>query len=82
MLYERKVAPTASYWAGTWGLREAELRKLNVFEMGCLMSMCGMTFWNRVRNEEVRRRAHIEKQLSDSLDQKCVEMVWRCRKKG
>ena len=31
--------------------------------------MCGLTLWNMVRNEEVRRRVHIEKQLSDRVDQ-------------
>ena len=39
------------------GLREAERRKLDVFERGCLRSMCGLTLWNRVRDEEVRRRS-------------------------
>ena len=28
-----------------------------------------MTLWNRVRNEEVRRRVHVEKQLSERVDQ-------------
>ena len=53
------------------GLREAEMRKLDVFEMRCLRSMCGLTLWNRVRNEEVRRRAQVEGQLSCRVDQ-CV----------
>ena len=69
MLYEGIVVPTALYGAETWGLREAERRKLNVFEMGCLRSMCGVTLWDRVRNEEVRRRVHVERQLSDRVDQ-------------
>ena len=47
--------PTALYGAETQGLREAERMKLDVFEMGCLGSMYGMTLWNRVRNKEVRR---------------------------
>ena len=69
MLYEGIVVPTALYGAETWGLREAERRKLNVLEMGCLRSMCGLTLWNRVRNEEVRRRVQVEKQLSERVDQ-------------
>ena len=35
------------------------------------MSMCGLTLWNRVKNEEVRRRAQVAKQLSGRVDQ-CV----------
>ena len=43
LLYEGIVVPTALYGAEAWGLREAERRKLDVFEMGCLRSMCGLT---------------------------------------
>ena len=39
--------------------------------MGCLRSICGLTLWNRVRNEEVRRRAQVERQLSGRVDH-CV----------
>ena len=42
--------------------------------MGCLRSMYRLTLWNRVRNEEVRRRAQVEGQLSGRVDQ-CV-MRW------
>ena len=69
MLYEGIVVPTALYGSETWGLKEVERKKLNVFEMGCLRSMCGVTLWDRVRNEEVRRRVHVERELSDRVDQ-------------
>ena len=46
MLYEGVVVLTEMYGAGTWGLREAERRKLDAFEMGCLRSMCALTLWN------------------------------------
>ena len=55
--------------AETWGLREAERKKLDVFDMGCLRIICGLTLWNRVRIEEVRRRAQVERQLSGRVDQ-------------
>ena len=35
----------------------AEERKLNVLEMKCLRSLVGESRMDRVRNEEVRRRA-------------------------
>ena len=69
MLYEGIVVPTAMYGAEVWGLKEAERRKLDVFEMRCLRSMCGLTLWDRVRNEEVRRRAQVERPLSERVDQ-------------
>ena len=40
----------ALYGAETWGLREEEMRKLDVSEIGCLRSTCGPMLWNRVRN--------------------------------
>ena len=43
MLYEEVVVPMALYGAEMWGLREAERRKSDVFEMECLRCMCGLT---------------------------------------
>ena len=39
MSHEEIVVPTALYVTETWSLREAERRKLNIFEMRCLRSM-------------------------------------------
>ena len=62
-LYEGVIVPTALYEADVWGMRSAERRKVNVFEMKCLRSLVGVSRMDRVRNEEVRRRAGIEEQL-------------------
>ena len=56
-LYEGVIVPTALYGAEAWGMRSAERRKVNVFEMKCLRSLDGVPRMDRVRNEEVRRRA-------------------------
>ena len=45
------------------GHESAEIRKLNVLEMMCLRSMVGVSRMDRVRNEEVRTRAGIEREL-------------------
>ena len=71
MLHEGVAVPMALYGAETWGLREAERRKLDIFEIGCLRSIYGETLWNRVRHKEVRRRAQVERHLSSRGDQ-CV----------
>ena len=68
-LYEGVVIPTVLYGSETWGLREAERRKLDVLEMGCLRSMCRLSLRDRVRNEEVRRRTGVERKLSSRVDQ-------------
>ena len=71
---------TAWYGAEAWGKRNAERRTVNVIEMTCLRSLAGVSRMDRVRNEEVRRRAGIERELA-SRDQS-IEMVWACLKIG
>ena len=49
---------------------------MNVFEMKCLRPKVGVTRWDRIRNEEIRRRAGIEETLSEKVDKKSIMMVW------
>ena len=66
-LYEGVIVPTAL--AETWGMRSAERRKVKVLEMKCLRSLVGVSRMDRVRNEEVHRRARIESELVSRADQ-------------
>ena len=50
-------------------MRSTERRKVNVLEMKCLRSLAGVSRMDRVRNEEVRRRAVIEMELASRADQ-------------
>ena len=43
---------------------------MNVLEMKCLRSLVGVSRLDRVRNEEVRKRAGIEKELASRADQR------------
>ena len=43
-------------------MRSAERKKVNVVEMMCLRSLVGVSRLDRVRNEEVCRRAGIERE--------------------
>ena len=63
-LCEEVIVLTALYGAEAWGMRSAERRKVNVLEMKCLRSLVEVSRMDRVRNEEVRRRAGIEKELA------------------
>ena len=56
-LYEGVIEPTALYGAEAWGMRSVERKKLNVLEMKCLRNLVGVSRMDRVRNDEVRRRA-------------------------
>ena len=67
-LYERVIDPTALYGAKAWGMRSEERRKENVIEMMCLRSLVEVSRMDSVRNEEVHRRAGIEKELASRGD--------------
>ena len=45
------------------GMRRAERRKVNVLEIKYLRSLVGVSRMDSVKNEEVRRRAGIEREL-------------------
>ena len=73
-LYEGLIVPTALYGAEVWGVRSAERRKANVLEMKCLKSLVGVSRMDRLRNEEVRRRAGIERELASRGDQRVLRL--------
>ena len=45
---------------------------MNVLEMKCLRSLVGVSRMDRVRNEEVRRRAEIERKLASRAAQRVL----------
>ena len=47
-------------------------RKVNFLEMKCLRSLVGVSRMDRVRNEEVFRRAGIEMELASRADQRVL----------
>ena len=53
-------------------MRSAERRKVNVLEMKCLRSLVVVSRMDRVRMEEVRRRARIERELASRADQRVL----------
>ena len=53
-------------------MRSAERRKVNVLEMKCLRSLVGVSRMDRVRSEEISRRAGIERELASSTDQRVL----------
>ena len=53
-------------------MRSVERRKVNVLAIKCLRSLVGVSRIDRVRNEEVRKRAGIEKELASRADQRVL----------
>ena len=79
-LYELVIVPTALYGAEVFGMRSAERRKVNVLEMKCLRSLVGVSRTDRVRNEEVLRRAGIENELASRADQRVLRWFGRMQR--
>ena len=80
-LYEGVIVPMAFYGAEAWGMRSTERRKVNVLEMKCSRSLVGVSRMDRVRNEEVHRRAGIAG-VSEQSRSESIEMVWASGKNG
>ena len=72
-LYEGVIVPTALYGAEACGMKSAKRSKVNVLEMKCLRRLVGVSRLDRVRNEEVRRRAGIERELASRADQRVLK---------
>ena len=51
-------------------MKSAERSKVNVLEMKCFRSLVGVSRLDRIRHEEVRRRARIERELVSRVDQR------------
>ena len=49
-------------------MRSADRRKVNVLEMKCFINLFGVSRKDRVRNEEVHRKAGIENELASTAD--------------
>ena len=64
-MYERIVVPTALYGSEAWVLENKVKNRMDVAEMSCLRSMCGVTRRDRVSNEEIRRRCGLQRSLSE-----------------
>ena len=68
VLYGKVVVPTGMYGSESWGMKVTERQKLNVFEMKCLRSMTGVFWLDRVRNEVVRARTGVRRELAARVD--------------
>ena len=65
----RRYGITSSFYEiQTWGMKVTERQKLNVFEMKCLRSMTGVSQLDRVRNEVVRARTGVRRELAARVD--------------
>ena len=50
-----------------------EKHKLDVKEIACFRSMCGVTRMESRRNEEVRRKVSVKEDMSERVDRKMLK---------
>merc|ERR1711905_52257 len=48
----------------------------------CLRSMCGVTMWDRLRNEEVRERVGVPEKMSNRVDRKVLKWFGHVERMG
>ena len=75
-LHEGVIVPTVLYGTEAWGKRSAERRKVKALQMKCLRSLFGVPWKDIVRNEEVCRRAGIERELASRADERVFRWFW------
>ena len=63
------IVPIALYGSETFGKRSVERRRVNVLEMKYLRSSAGVTHIDKVKNEEVCRKAEVERELAGRKEQ-------------
>ena len=68
VLYEKVVMPTVIYDSESWDMKVIERQNLNVFEMKCLRSMTGVSRLDKVRNEVVRVKTGVRRELAARVD--------------
>ena len=73
VLYEKVVLPTVMYGSESWGMKVTERQKLNVFKMKCLS---GVSRLYRVRNEVVRARTGVSRELAARVDRPMNVLRW------
>ena len=76
-LYKGVIVPTSLYGADPWDKRSADRRKVSVLEVKWLRSSVEESRMDRVWDDEVRRRAGIERKLARRVDQRVL--ISRCR---
>ena len=68
VLYEKVVVPAVMYGSESGGMKVNQRQKVNVFEMKCLRSMTGVSRLDRDRNEVVRARTGVRRELAARID--------------
>ena len=70
------------YGSESWGMKVTERQKLNVFEMKCLRRVAGVSRLDRVRNEIVRARKGVRRELAARVDMNVLRWFGHVERMG
>ena len=59
-IYKTVVQATLLYGCETWAVPKAMISMLDTFQMRCLRRICGISLWQKMTNESVRKMCSIE----------------------
>ena len=79
-MYEAIVVPTVLYGSEAWVLNARDVSRVEAVEMRCLRSMCGVTKYDRVRNERIREQTGVQMRMGERAEQarlRCYGHVMR-----
>ena len=68
--YKTVVRPAMIYGAEAWPIKKTQENKLDVAEMRMLRWMCGVTRWDRIRNEHIRGTVKVVEASAKARDKR------------
>jgi len=74
-LHDSVVIPTLTYGSGAWALLERQKSRLRGVEMSYLRSACGVTWRDRLTNEEVRERCGVEVDVLECVERNTLRWL-------
>ena len=63
-IFRSIMLPVLTYASETWAWQARDKSRIQAREMRYLRAMCGVTRWDRIRNERVRRRCGINESVT------------------
>ncbi len=68
-MFEGIVVPTVLYGCESWALNAEERKRIEVMEMRCLRTICGVRWFDRVTNNRVRDMCGKKRSFGERADQ-------------
>ena len=68
-MYEAIVVPTVTYGSEAWVMNKRERSRVEAVEMKCLRAICGVTKFDRVRNDWIQEGTGVKMKLGERIEQ-------------